>query len=225
VIHTFCVHGIVRSISLAAVLGVFGATSATGAAVPWKAAVDEAARTSPEARILILDLATGRLIAAHKLSEAAHTLAEPGSTLKPLVLYELIANGRWNPERRIACNRALMIAGRRLACAHPTGPPFDAQEALAWSCNSYFAEVARSLAPGELGRFLRPSGLLAVSGLASPVEAAAEFREPTDAATTQLALLGVGGIRITPLELAVAYRWLARQFGEHTEFQSLARSR
>lgn len=155
------------------------------------------------------------MLASHHLNEAAHTLAEPGSALKPLVLYGLVANGQWNPGRRIACNRSLVVAGRRLPCAHPPGTPFDASEALAWSCNSYFAEVARSLAPGELGKLLRPTGLLSVTGLAGPAEAAAEFREPTNTATAQLALLGVEGIRISPLELAVAYRWLAQQLAAH----------
>jgi cell division protein FtsI/penicillin-binding protein 2 len=91
---------------------------------------------------------------------------------------------------------------------------------LAWSCNTYFSEVARSLEPGELGRLLRPTGLLGITGLADnakAAEASAEFREPTNAEASQLALLGVEGIRITPLELATAYRWLALQMAAHPD--------
>jgi cell division protein FtsI/penicillin-binding protein 2 len=170
-----------------------------------------------------VDIATGRLTASHRLNDAAHTLAAPGSTLKPLILYSLIATGRWNPERRIACHRKLLVAGRSLACTHPAAPPFDAREALTWSCNSYFANVAQSLEPGELGRILRPTGLLAVTGFASngpSTEAVAEFREPANMAQSQLALLGVEGIRITPLELAAAYRWLALQMAAHPDSQA-----
>jgi cell division protein FtsI/penicillin-binding protein 2 len=180
--------------------------------------VEQAARIAPQARILVLDLDSGRLLAAYRLGEAARTLAAPGSTLKPLVLYGMVAGGRWNPDRRVACDRKLMVAGHRLDCTHPPAPPFDAREALAWSCNSYFAQVARALEPGELGRLLRPTGLLGVTGLPgsqAPGEAAAEFREPMNALAAQLALLGVEGIRVTPLELAAAYRWLALELASH----------
>ena len=156
----------------------------------------------------MLEVSTGRLLAAYRLSEAAHTLAAPGSTLKPLVLYSLIAAGRWNPNRRIQCDRRLRVAGHSLACSHPPAPPFDAQEALTWSCNSYFAAVAQTLQPGELAGMLRPAGLLDVTGLAAN-EAVAEYREPRTAEDEQLALLGVVGLRVSPLELAEAYRWLA----------------
>lgn len=178
---------------------------------------------APEARILVLDIPTGHLLASHRLSEAARTLAAPGSTLKPLVLYNLIAEGRWDPNRRVACNRNLVVAHHGLVCTHPAAPPFDAREALTWSCNSYFAEVARTLRPRALGSLLRPTGLLGVTGLtgqAASNEAAAEFREPTSPETAQLALLGIEGIRITPLELATAYRWLALELAAHHDSQA-----
>jgi cell division protein FtsI/penicillin-binding protein 2 len=213
-------HGIVRSIATAAVFAALTAAGSTNSAQGWQAAVDRAARSTPEARLLIVDLATGRLLASRHISEAAHSLAAPGSTLKPLVLYNLVAAGRWNPNRHIACDRKLVVAGRSLACTHPAAPPFDAREALTWSFNSYFANVAQSIEPRELGRLLRPTGLLAVTGLASDgasTEAAAEFREPANTAQSQLALLGVEGIRITPLELAAAYRWLALQMAAHSD--------
>jgi cell division protein FtsI/penicillin-binding protein 2 len=221
--HTSLVRGIVRSIVFAAMVCAVAGASSSNPATGWEAAVERAARTAPQARILILDFATGHLLASHQLSEAAHTLAAPGSTLKPLLLYGLIAGGRWDPDRRVACHRILVVAGHSLACTHPPAPPFDAREALTWSCNTYFAAVARSLEPEELGRLLRPTGLLAVTGLAgnaAPNEAAAEFREPANAEAGQLAFLGVEGIRVTPLELASAYRWLALQLAAHPGTQA-----
>jgi len=176
--------------------------------------VDRAARKSPETRIVVLDIASGRLLASHRLGEAARTLAAPGSTLKPLALYTLVRARRWNPAIRVACDRQLVVAGRRLACTHPTAAPFDAQEALTWSCNSYFAAVARTLEPGELGRLLRPTGLLGATDLARD-EAVAEFHEAESVDSRQLTLLGVDGVRVTPLELAAAYRWLALEIAAH----------
>jgi cell division protein FtsI/penicillin-binding protein 2 len=214
------VHGILRSIAVLAACGALSACCQAPAQArqnaAWQASVDRAARQSPDARVVVLDIASGRLLASHHLDEASRTLAAPGSTLKPLVLYSLVRAGRWNPDHRVACDRQLVVAGHRLACTHPLAPPFNAQEALTWSCNSYFAAVARGLQPGELGRLLRPTGLLGPTGFTRQ-EAVAEFREPNSPDSEQLALLGVDGVRITPLELAAAYRWLALELAAHAD--------
>jgi len=212
----------VRSARLIAVAGILlaGAGWCRPQTAPsWAAAVQSAAPEAPNARIVVLDIGNGHLLAARHLDEAARTLAAPGSTLKPLVLYGLVARGRWDPARRVSCTRRLRIGEHSLDCSHPAASPMDARKALAWSCNSYFAAVAGTLAPGELRGLLAPTGLLAQTGLAAGVqggEATAEFREPQTADQTKLALLGVDGIRVTPLELASAYRWLALQLAEHT---------
>ena len=204
-----------RLMSVAAVLLAGACWCPSQTAPSWKSAVQKAA---PDARILILDIGSGHLLAARHLDEASRTLAAPGSTLKPLVLYGLVAEGRWDPARRVACSRKLRISGRSLDCSHPAADPMDAQEALAWSCNSYFAAVAGTLAPGELRSLMAPTGLLAQTGLTRDAhggEATAEFREPKTADQTKLALLGVEGLRVTPLELASVYRWLAMQLAAH----------
>jgi cell division protein FtsI/penicillin-binding protein 2 len=214
------VRGILRSIAAtASLLAVSSGTQAVFCqtrAPPWQNAVDRTAHEAPEARIVVLDIASGHLLAAHQLNDASRTLAAPGSTLKPLILYRLVSAGRWNPASRIACSRQLVVAGHRLACTHPPAPPFDAREALTWSCNTYFAAVARTLHPGELGQLLRPTGLLGGTGLSNN-EAVAEFREPDSDDAKQLTLLGVEGVRVTPLELAEAYRWLAMELAAHPD--------
>ncbi len=212
--HTFEVRRMLQQAALAATLAIVSLSCSASDASAWQQAVQAATRIAPEARIVVIDLSSGRLLAEHQLGEAAHTLATPGSTLKPLILYSLVAADRWDPQQRIACNRHLRVAGHSLACPHPSAPPFNAQEALTWSCNSYFAAVARTLTPGELAGILRPTGLLDVTGLAAN-EAVAEFHEPRTAEDEQLTLLGVKGIRISPLELAEAYRWLALQMAAH----------
>jgi cell division protein FtsI/penicillin-binding protein 2 len=209
------VRKIYRAAALAAFAGV-AVPSLPWPAQNWQDAVEHAAARAVDARIVVLDIGGGKLLASRRLDEAARTLAAPGSTLKPLVLYGLLAGGRWNAQRRVSCNRRLEVAGHRLACTHPPAPPFDAAEALTWSCNSYFAEVARSLRPGELGALLRSTGLLGATGLARE-EATAEFREPATTAEMQLAVLGVEGIRVTPLELAEAYRRLALELTAHPD--------
>jgi cell division protein FtsI/penicillin-binding protein 2 len=191
-------------------------------AANWASAVSHAAQFAPQARIVVLDVATGRLLAANHLPEAARTLAAPGSTLKPLVLYGLVASGRWDPSRRIACTRKLTIAGRSLNCSHPAAGPMDARQALTWSCNTYFAAVAGTLSSGELRSLLAPTGLLSLTGLLNQTglagsEATAVFRDLKTPDQTRLTLLGVDGIQVTPLELATAYRWLAIQLAAHAD--------
>jgi len=180
----------------------------------WQSAVANAVHLAPEARIVVLDASTGRLLASNRLTEAAHTLANPGSAIKPLALYGLIAAGHWDPSRRVACTRKLTINGHSLNCSHPPADPMDARQALTWSCNSYFAAVADTLAPGELRSLLAPTGLLSQTGLANS-EAIADFGDPQTPDQARLAFLGVDGLRVTPLELAAAYRWLALQFSNH----------
>jgi cell division protein FtsI/penicillin-binding protein 2 len=206
---------------------VIAVTLITAAAAPaqsapdWTSALSQAARAAPEARIVILDRHDGRIVATRHLQQAARTLAAPGSTLKPLILYKLLASGRWDPEHRVACRRTLVIAGHRLACSHPPSPPFNAKEALAWSCNSYFAEVARSLGIGELGALLSATGVMDATSQAAN-EAIAEFREPRSVEEAQLTLLGIESIRITPLGLATAYRRLANEIGDHSDTPAAA---
>ena len=185
----------------------------------WQRAVNQSAMSSPDARIVVVDRSSGAIIASHQLNAASRTLAAPGSVLKPLLLYRSIETEQWAPSNRVACNRRLLIGKHMLACSHPEAPPFDAREALAWSCNSYFAALARTLRPRQLKNLLEPTGLLDVTGLAAG-EAVAELREPSSLEEQQLAVLGVSDIRITPLELAVAYRWLANEVAKHPESAS-----
>jgi len=101
-------------------------------------------------------------------------------------------------------------------CSHPPADPMDARAALAWSCNTYFSNLAGTLVHGELRQLLTPTGLLGDTCMASD-EATAIFRDSRTPDETRLALLGVEGVRVTPLELATAYRWLALQLKAHPD--------
>ncbi|MGH9563767.1 MAG: hypothetical protein ACRD3S_20120, partial [Terracidiphilus sp.] len=88
-------YRILRTLAVVAACGTLAAAAQTRAPV-FQSAVDRAAQQSPDARIVVLDIATGRLLASHHLDKAARTLAAPGSTLKPLALYALVRAGRWS---------------------------------------------------------------------------------------------------------------------------------
>jgi cell division protein FtsI/penicillin-binding protein 2 len=96
-------------------------------------------------------------------------------------------------------------------CTHPHSPdPFDAVTALAYSCNYYFASLARSLRNSDLMEAFTRAGLASQTGL-YPGEAVGEISAPTSVEARQLLALGEANIRITPLELLSAYRKLALQ--------------
>ena len=140
----------------------------------------------------ILEVATGRSLLHYGPDVAA---TRPGSTLKPFTLMALLEAGL-NPAKRLPCPQRLTIDGRRFDCTHPPIHSLDAREALAYSCNNYFASAVARLQPGALARTLAAYGLVVREG--------GELR---------LLALGEGGVAVTPLVLARAYRQLA--LGQH----------
>src|SRR5437870_8459786 len=101
---------------------------------------------------VVADVASGRVIASHRLDIAGTRQAAPGSPLKPMVL----AAAKSAPTRSWPCERQLRLKGRRLACTHPVLTyPLDASSALAYSCNSWFARLALEFQPPDLARVLQ----------------------------------------------------------------------
>ncbi|MBY0505815.1 MAG: hypothetical protein K2X03_18005 [Bryobacteraceae bacterium] len=139
----------------------------------------------------ILDVASGKRL-WHDGPEAP--ASRPGSTVKPFTLLALLDAGL-DPQRRLPCPQRLTLDGRRFDCTHPPIHSLNAREALAYSCNHYFATASARLGPGVLAKTFASFGL-AVSmsdSLADP----------------RLTALGEAGLLVTPLELARAYRLLA----------------
>jgi penicillin-binding protein 2 len=158
----------------------------------------------------VLDVASGKIQARYHLEVAARRRAAPGSAIKPLTLLALLHSGNFDPQHRILCRRTLLLGGHRLNCTHPESPtPFDAAEALAYSCNSYFAAAALRLTDGELHQEFEGAGLTSETGLASK-EATGRMSRAASAEQLQLQALGAQGIEVTPLELVNAYRGLAQ---------------
>ena len=110
----------------------------------WNSAVAHAARFAPQARIVVLDVATGHLLAASRLSEAARTLAAPGSTLKPLVLYspgriralESIAPHRLHAKTHSRRPLAQLLSSSRRTHGCSPGPDLVLQHLLRYRCGN-----------------------------------------------------------------------------------------
>jgi penicillin-binding protein 2 len=159
--------------------------------------------------VVVLDVSSGKVVAQSNLKVAAQRVTSPGSVVKPFVLMELLQLGKINAEQHLICHRKLTIAGKRMDCTHsPAVTNLDAADAIAYSCNSYFAQVAVRLSPSELAGSFQRAGLTSQTGLAQD-EAVGHVIAATDDAHLQLQALGEWGVEVTPLELLAAYRSLA----------------
>lgn len=152
-------------------------------------ALDEALQGT-QAAGLVLDARTGALLA----ERGTMRHAAPGSAGKPLLLEYALEHGIVQAGTEVYCRRSLHIAGRALECTHPAdNPVFTAERALAESCNTWFAELGRRFTGPQLEDVLREAGW--------------DHQPMTHAGVDQrqLAVLGLSGVQVTPLELAKAY--------------------
>lgn len=158
---------------------------------------------------VVTDVESGEILASWGLEVAAQRMERPGSAVKPFVLMALLESGKVTAGQKLLCRRPLRIGGVRMDCAHPESVVnLDAEEALAYSCNSYFAEAATRLSAMELVQALRRAGLDSPSGFVRR-EARGRIETARDREMLQLEALGERGIEVTPLELLEAYRKLA----------------
>lgn len=160
---------------------------------------------------VVVEVESGKIIARQGIETAARRLAAPGSTVKPFVLMALLKSQKLTSDEAFLCHRTLRIAGKRLDCTHPDlGAPLRAEEALAYSCNSYFATMALRLSSSDLVSEFRRAGFDSPTGW-SANEVTGVVSETNTPEQRQLQALGEEGVQVTPLELLAAYRALAVQ--------------
>jgi stage II sporulation protein D len=167
-----------------------------------QAALTSALRGTPAAGVVV-DVKSGRQLAVVKATSERHA---PGSILKPLFLAAALDQRDVLPGTTVFCRRSLHISyGSQewnLACTHPQSDvAFAAKEALAYSCNRYFAELADRIPPAQASAILEHYGLGQ-----TPIPQSREQKE--------LLVLGVAGIAVSPAQMAVAYRKLALELDQ-----------
>lgn len=175
-------------------IAVLLAVGAPAQAVPAAAALRQALRGT-QASAVVLEIRNGRVLARWGVPRRG----APGSTLKPLLLAYALDHGIVSAGTEVYCRRELHVGNRDLACTHPRDRTvFTAESALAESCNTWFAELAR--------RFSGPDLEAALAGVHVPHAR----MDAADVTQRQLAVLGLDGVSTSPLELARAYRGLLR---------------
>jgi stage II sporulation protein D len=94
---------------------------------------------------LALNLATNKSIETIH-ADQLDAPTEPGSIMKIATLAAALESGVITPQTGILCTREVTIGGHRLICTHPDlHRPLTPAEALAYSCNVFFATVSARL--------------------------------------------------------------------------------
>jgi cell division protein FtsI/penicillin-binding protein 2 len=144
-----------------------------------------------QASAVVVDQRTGAVLA----SSGDARRGAPGSAIKPLLLEYALEHGIMKPDTEVYCRRDLRVGGRLLACTHPADQVvFTAESALAESCNTWFAEMARRFSSTQLEEALERTHFSHAQ------------MQVWDVEQRQLAVLGLEGVSASPLELARAYR-------------------
>ncbi len=136
----------------------------------------------------VIDLASGRAVDERRGDRLGRSVA-PGSFMKVPALIAALASRIISPDTRVACQGQATIDGRLIRCSHPrVRHALRAAEALALSCNVYFATIAERLPRARL------DGVLMALGL-----------PPTPArASMALAATGLEGTATSPAALLTA---------------------
>lgn len=190
----------------------FGIQVSPAATPPFESTLQAAAKHALGSRsgaIVVADIQSGRLLAGGNLNVAALRLVLPGSAIKPFVLLAAFQSGAIQANTRFMCRRHLRLAGRELDCSHvQSAEPLDPVSALAYSCNSFFAQAASRIRNSELQQSLLHAGFASRTGWAAD-EAVGSVSLSKNVEQLQLQALGEANLQVTPLELLAAYRSLA----------------
>jgi penicillin-binding protein 2 len=147
----------------------------------------------------IINQQSGQILAIHGNIEQTNT---PGSILKPLFLITALRQNLVTSATAVFCRRDLRIGNRSYPCTHPqSNISFSAQEALAYSCNTWFASLALRFTPSRLTETLRAFRIHSVL-------------TPTSPEQSQKVVLGLSGEITSPSQIASAYRILGNQLGQ-----------
>ena len=126
----------------------------------------DAAMDQREGVIVVMDAQTGRIRASVNLEGAYTQAMMPGSTIKPFTTLAALRAGLIDEDSRTTCPGRFTGLSFSLPCVHADHlPPFTPSQAIAYSCNYYFATLGQRLGREKLLETLRPFGFGQVTGL------------------------------------------------------------
>jgi stage II sporulation protein D len=163
----------------------------------------ESALGKDDGAVVVIDPQTGRVLAIANPTLACKNAFPPGSTLKPFTTLAALRAGVIGPDTRMRCRGKYKRADVVDACSHPPNlAPFNPAEALAHSCNYYFATVGERLKEENFADLLAGFGFGQPTGIDVDESTGVLARgrwQPESA-------VGEGEfLQVTPIQLATAY--------------------
>lgn len=164
-----------------------------------------------EGAVLVMDPRNGRLRAVANQRLAFEQAYPPGSTIKSFTALTAMRGGLIDKESRILCPGRFSGESIDVVCSHPKSKtPFNLSQALAYSCNYFFATLSGRLSFDSFKSTLASAGLGAKTGV-NAADSAGVLR---DGDWRVRDLLGEGdNLLVTPIQLLTAY--LALMNGGH----------
>ncbi|MFL6207947.1 MAG: SpoIID/LytB domain-containing protein [Pyrinomonadaceae bacterium] len=154
--------------------------------------------------IVVLDPQTGRVRAEVNARMASEQAFPPGSAIKPFTLLTALRTGAIASDTRLLCRKRYARAEAHFTCSHPASlPPFNPAQALAYSCNYFFARLAERLKQDDLNATLAAYGFGARAGWADEFEQAGKL--PRGRWRLSAALGESEDLLVTPLQMSAAY--------------------
>ena len=173
----------------------------TGSNCNHDQAVAAAVLGTREGAIVVLDPQTGRIRAAVNPDLAFKSAFPPGSTIKTFTALAALRAGVITEDTRIRCRGKYKVID---ACVHPPKlPPFNPAEALAYSCNYFFATTGERLDGKTFSELLHEFGFGRPTGIEGQSESAGIIARGRWQPQSPL---GEGSfLQATPLQMATAY--------------------
>ena len=181
--------------------------------------VAESALGERDGAIVVIDVQTGRIRALVNPRLAFQQASPPGSTIKPFTALAALHAGVIDEKSRTKCRERYRRAGVNAVCSHKRNlEPLNPTEAIAYSCNYYFATVGERLKEDDLTNTLSDFGFGRATGINHAEETAGVLLRsgwgPENA-------IGEGRtLQVTPIQLLTAYAALAN--GGHLLQPSMA---
>src|SRR5439155_23746900 len=119
-----------------------------------------------EGAIIVMDPQTGRVRAVVNPQLAFAQAAMPGSTIKSFTALAALRAGLIDAKSRSSCPGRFTGLSFSLPCVHADHlPPLNPSEAIAYSCNYYFATLGQRLGREKLVETLRSFGFGQATGI------------------------------------------------------------
>lgn len=187
--------------------------------------------------IIVMDAQTGRVRAVVNTEQAYAQAQMPGSAIKPFTALAALRAQLIDESSRTVCPGRFKGMNFSLPCVHADHlPPFSPAQAIAYSCNYYFATTGQRLGRDKLVATLREFDFGQATGIAAGevngVVRPCELGNNAQADCRARAAVGESSsIQVTPIQLLTAYAALVNgghlfkpQVASANQFQAIERA-